>query len=122
MPTPCLPRARAAVSFILCDQDYDGRISREELTNMLMATVLERDLALTKEEVREMVSRTLEEAKPKEPGFVDFEEYTALVGRNPAIVKDLTLNVHARIAEELRKRGGGGAAPASGAGEAKASS
>lgn len=89
---------------MLYDQDCDDRISVNELTEMLRATVAESDLNLSSEAMDALVERTFEAARVGEPGFVNYDEYKRLVRRNAAFVNDLSINVHGRIHEELASR------------------
>lgn len=89
---------------MLYDQDCDNRISVNELTEMLRATVAESNLELSGEAMDALVERTFDAAKVSEPGFVNFDEYKRLVRRNAAFVNDLSINVHGRIHEEMARR------------------
>lgn len=102
-PAPA-PRPRcspSAVSFKLYDQDCDNRISKAELTQMLMATLVESDLTLTPDQARRLVDRTMDAARTSEPGYVNLDEYRRLIEGSPGLMNDMTLNVHARIREEI---------------------
>ena len=84
-------------SFKIYDEDLDNKISVDELTNMLKASLAENDLKLTEEEISTVVKATFAEVDSNKDGFIDRDEYHALVERKPAILNNMTLPLRQQI-------------------------
>uniref|UniRef100_A0A7S2V997 EF-hand domain-containing protein n=1 Tax=Fibrocapsa japonica TaxID=94617 RepID=A0A7S2V997_9STRA len=89
-------------SFKVFDADGDAKISKNELRQMLKATVFETDLVLPDEEVEEVVNLTMQEANPAIPDLISFNEYAKLVANHPNMMSQMTLNISSIIAEQSR--------------------
>jgi len=90
-------------SFKIYDEDRDNKISVEELTDMLKASLAENDLALTAEQTDAIVRSTFAEVDTNKDGFIDREEYHALVERNPLILSNMTIPLRKQIAAAMSK-------------------
>ena len=60
--------------------------------------------------MRELVDLTFEQLSPASPDGINMDEYARWIRAHPAMLEDMTVDVHARIAEEksryLRTHGG----------------
>ncbi|XP_019459701.1 PREDICTED: calcineurin B-like protein 7 [Lupinus angustifolius] len=78
-------------AFELYDLRHTGYIEREELEEMVLAILNELDLALSHEVIETIVDKTFVEADSKGDGRIDLEEWEEYVGKNPSILKNMTL-------------------------------
>ncbi|KAJ4462171.1 putative calcineurin B [Paratrimastix pyriformis] len=78
-------------SFNVYDVDQDGFIDRRELFEILRACLSEDQMGLTPDQARVMVDATFREADVNRDGRISFEEYKGLIMRNPALLKNMTL-------------------------------
>ena len=69
------------VSFEVYDKDKDGSISTEDLSAVLLATLNEHKLIVTRDEMDQIVEATFKEADPKNAGKISFDEYAILNSR-----------------------------------------
>ncbi|OIW02308.1 hypothetical protein TanjilG_11202 [Lupinus angustifolius] len=67
----------------------DGFIHK--LEEMVLAILNELDLALSHEVIETIVDKTFVEADSKGDGRIDLEEWEEYVGKNPSILKNMTL-------------------------------
>ncbi|GBG32019.1 Calcineurin B-like protein 1 [Hondaea fermentalgiana] len=86
-------------SFRIYDFDNDNKISNEELTSMLKTSLGENGVVLTPTQLELIIRATFEEADVNRDGFIDFEEYKALVAKQPSILSNMTLDF-ARVIEQ----------------------
>merc|ERR1719263_2572113 len=70
-------------SFQIYDFDGDGKISRDELGRMLKASLSENDIELTASQTNDLLDATFLEADKDKDGFINFQEYEALVDAHP---------------------------------------
>jgi Ca2+-binding EF-hand superfamily protein len=82
-----------SVSFDIYNVSGDGFISREELSAMIQGALEENDVSLSAGEVGAIVDATFREVDTNSDGVIDFAEYSAMVQKQPSILKPLTLNV-----------------------------
>jgi hypothetical protein len=56
------------------DVDTDDKIGVSDLTSLVAATLREHDVIITRQDIDLVVAKTMEEAKPAEPGFINYNE------------------------------------------------
>lgn len=81
-------------SFQIYDFDGDGHISKHELKKMVEASLIEADLNLPDERLKELVDNTFAEADKDGDGQISFEEYRALVEKHPNMLNNMNIDNH----------------------------
>ncbi len=66
------------MSFSIYDYDGDGFISKQELGNMVAATMREHEIVLSDADVDGIIDRTFAEVHPANPAKINFDEYVWL--------------------------------------------
>jgi serine/threonine-protein phosphatase 2B regulatory subunit len=79
------------LSFKIYDMDNDSHISKEELSKMLVASLVENSLDLPKDQMDQMIDFTFKEADRDRDGKISFDEYRVLVASHPNILGNLTI-------------------------------
>lgn len=95
--------AKLRFSFQVYDIDGDQTISREELTEMVKATIRENDLVLDDPQIASVVDATFDEVKDHD-GLITFPQYTQLYNTHPDMLKQLTLNISSHVTEQVSGR------------------
>lgn len=82
---------KAKFSFKMYDFNGDQKIDKQELGRMLQATIDENKLNITAPQAQQLIDDTFDEAQPAIPGYITFDEYTAMVNKKPQLLEFMTI-------------------------------
>lgn len=85
------PAEKARFSFRMYDFNGDERIDKDELGRMLRSTIEDNKLNITPEQADQLIEDTFVEAKSSTPGFINFDEYMAMVVKKPQLLEFMTI-------------------------------
>jgi serine/threonine-protein phosphatase 2B regulatory subunit len=80
------------VSFSIYDVDSDGHVTKDELFQLLDASLMQAEVDLPEEAVRGLVNATFEEADVDKDNKISFEEYKAMVLKHPEMLSAVTIS------------------------------
>jgi len=74
------------------DWDGDGKLSFQDIYNMLLANGAENGLVITPSQANDIVAFTFEELAPASSDFITFEEFERMVQSKPRLVASTGIN------------------------------
>lgn len=89
--TRAKPAEKAKFSFKMYDFNGDELIDKQELGRMLQATIDENKLNISPAQAQQLIDDTFEEANTATPGYITFEEYSAMVSKKPQLLEFMTI-------------------------------
>jgi Ca2+-binding EF-hand superfamily protein len=84
-------------AFQIYDMDGDGKISKQELSEMLRATLEENTLKVTKKQMKNIIEYTFEQADKNQDGFIDMTEFRKLSDEDRTMLSNMTIDFKAVI-------------------------
>lgn len=84
---------KVSFAFDVYDLNGDERIDKSELRKLLDAALTENSVPLSEAQVTELVETTFAQADTNKDGFIDRDEFRAMVNRHRAIIDHIELNV-----------------------------
>ncbi|KDO24700.1 hypothetical protein SPRG_10234 [Saprolegnia parasitica CBS 223.65] len=84
---------KIAFSFAIMDLDGDGKLSKTDVHDVLLASISENSILLTNDQVALIIERTFADVDVDADGCISLDEYSALVGRSDGMLTHLTLNL-----------------------------
>jgi serine/threonine-protein phosphatase 2B regulatory subunit len=94
---PASSDAKVRFSFRLYAQRDAERISPADLRELLAAVLAQSGVALSAPEVDSVVRLTFAQHDADKDGFISYAEYAHMCAENPAVLRNLTINVQELI-------------------------
>eukprot|EP00163_Fabomonas_tropica_P030204 TRINITY_DN6738_c0_g1_i2.p1 TRINITY_DN6738_c0_g1~~TRINITY_DN6738_c0_g1_i2.p1 ORF type:complete len:194 (-),score=46.86 TRINITY_DN6738_c0_g1_i2:230-811(-) len=86
-------------SFNVYDLDGDGRIDKDEMTQIIKATLVQTPLQLSESQIQSLIDSTFAEADSDGDGRISFEEYKEMVMKHPNILNSMTIESPVALSE-----------------------
>jgi len=79
-------------AFEIYDIDGDGKISREDLSAMLIKSFTENDIKITPKQVKSIIDSTFVEGDKNKDNFIDLGEFKVLTDNHRSLLSNMTLD------------------------------
>lgn len=86
-------------SFRFYDVNDDGKLSKEELSELIQATFLDNNLNFSPKQINDIVESSFQCVDLNNDGFIDYEEYSTWFKKILPDIEYFTLNIHGELAK-----------------------
>lgn len=86
-------------SFRFYDVNDDGKLSKEELSELIQATFLDNNLNFSPKQINDIVESSFQSVDLNNDGFIDYEEYSTWFRKILPDIEYFTLNIHGELAK-----------------------